>query len=139
MDRLRAVERHTILYDAGCGFCRWSLHKLLAWDRRRLLRPLPLQDPEADRLLSGMAPARRMASWHLVSPDGAVRSAGDAVPTLLRLLPGGALPAAVAGALPGPTHRLYGWIARRRGVLGRVLGARACGADPAARPVAPHH
>ena len=42
-----------VLYDADCGFCRWSLGKLLAWDRRRLLRPVALQDPEAEAPAGG--------------------------------------------------------------------------------------
>ena len=39
-----AQARATVLYDGDCGFCKWSLAKLLAWDRRGALRPLPLQD-----------------------------------------------------------------------------------------------
>ena len=57
---------------------------------------MALQDERAVALLSGMPEAERMASWHLVRPDGAVSSAGAAAPTLLRLLPGGAPLAAFA-------------------------------------------
>ena len=101
--------------------------KVLAWDRRRRLRPIALQDSEADVLLGGMGRERKMASWHLVTPDGQVYSAGSALPHLLRLLPAGRLPAAVAGAFPGLSERLYGFVAARRGPLGR-LTARLGGA-----------
>ena len=44
---------------------------------------------EADRLLGGMSGERKMGSWHLVTPDGRIHSAGAAVAPLARLLPGG--------------------------------------------------
>jgi predicted DCC family thiol-disulfide oxidoreductase YuxK len=126
------MNRVVLLFDADCGFCRWSTEKILAWDRDRRLRPVALQDPEAERLLPRMSPGRRMASWHLVTPDGRVYSAGAAAPPLLRLLPGGRPLAALAAALPHLTDRGYGWIANHRAWLGRLVGAKACSVDPRA-------
>jgi predicted DCC family thiol-disulfide oxidoreductase YuxK len=111
------MNQAAILYDRSCGFCRRSVERLLRWDRENRLRPVALQDPEADELLGGMDEQTKMASWHLVSPDGAVRSAGAAFPPLLRLLPGGRPFAALAAAFPGPTERAYRWVARTWGPL----------------------
>lgn len=111
----------TVLYDADCGLCRSCLALILAWDRHRRLRPLALQDPEADRLLPHLTPEERMASWHLVSADGTVRSAGDALEALFRLLPGGAPPSALARRLPGVARSGYGWVAGHRSRLGRAI------------------
>jgi predicted DCC family thiol-disulfide oxidoreductase YuxK len=119
-----------LLYDADCGFCRWSTAKILGWDRQGRIRAVPLQDPEADRLLPDMDRKRKMASWHLVTPDGKVRSAGAAAPELFRLLPGGRPLAVVASTLPGTTERAYRWVADHRDGLGRRLGAQACAVDP---------
>lgn len=113
--------RPTVLYDSDCGFCRWSLAKLLAWDRRGRLRPLPLQEPEAERLLAGMSEEERMGSWHLVDENGEVRSAGDALAPLLRRLPGGRGPAGLAEAIPGATASAYRWVAGHRTPIGRLL------------------
>ncbi len=110
-----------ILYDAECGFCRWSLAWVLRWDRRHALRPVALQDPAAVALLPGMSEQERMASWHLVAPDGAVHSAGAAAAPLLRLLPAGRVPAALASASPRGTQRAYRWVADHRGRLARPL------------------
>jgi predicted DCC family thiol-disulfide oxidoreductase YuxK len=123
-------SRNVILYDEDCGFCRWSLSKFLAWDRRRRLRPVPLQSDEADRLLAGMDAETRMRSWHLVTPAGRVYSAGAAVPPLMRLLPGGRPLALASESLPVATERLYRWVADHRDRLGRTLGAQACSVDP---------
>ncbi len=120
-----AEGRPIVLYDRDCGFCRWSLAKLLAWDRRRRLRPLDLQDPEAERLLAGMSEPERMASWHLVGSDGEVRSAGAAFAPTLRLLPGGRPLAWLAERAPGPLERGYRFVADHRGFFGRRLSAGA--------------
>jgi predicted DCC family thiol-disulfide oxidoreductase YuxK len=84
------VKRSVILFDDDCGFCRWSLSKILLWDHHSHLRPVALQSPEADDLLMGMDPERKMASWHLVTPDGRTHSGGGAMSHLARLLPAGA-------------------------------------------------
>ena len=114
----------TILYDRDCGFCRWALSKVLAWDRRGRLRPVALQDPEADLLLTGMPQEKRMASWHLVD-GGEVRSGGAAFGPLLRGLPGGRPLARLAEAAPGATDRAYRLIAGNRDKLGPRLTAGA--------------
>jgi predicted DCC family thiol-disulfide oxidoreductase YuxK len=109
-----------VLYDDDCGFCRWCLAKLLAWDRRRTLRPIPLQDPEAGKLLAGMPEAERMASWHLVA-DGEVRSGGAALAPLLRRLPGGDPLAALAERLPRAVAGGYRFVANHRTAFGRFV------------------
>jgi predicted DCC family thiol-disulfide oxidoreductase YuxK len=122
---MSCMPQATLLYDADCGFCRWSLAKILAWDRRRALRPVSLQSGEADRLLAGMPEERRMASWHLVGADGELHSAGAGFPPLLRLLPGGAPLAAVAAKAPWLTERGYLWVAGHRSLFGRLVSDRA--------------
>jgi predicted DCC family thiol-disulfide oxidoreductase YuxK len=117
------VERPAVLYDSDCGFCRASVALILAWDRRRRLRPLSLQEPEARRLLPGMDDEERMSSWHLALPDGQVRSAGAAFEPMLRELPGGAPLAALAGRFPDAVERGYRWVTDRRSTLGRALPA----------------
>jgi predicted DCC family thiol-disulfide oxidoreductase YuxK len=122
-----------LLYDSDCGFCRWSVDKILAWDRRGSLRPVALQAAEAAELLGDMAEERRMASWHLVTSEGKVYSRGAAAPPLLRMLPGGSPLAAVLAAFPGITDRVYGWVAEHRDRLGRIVGSEACSVDPGRR------
>jgi predicted DCC family thiol-disulfide oxidoreductase YuxK len=97
--------------------------KVLGWDRRRRrIRPLALQEPEAERLLAGMGEEERMGSWHLVLADGSIRSAGAAAPDLLRLLPGGRPLAGLAAAFPRSTELAYRAIAAKRGAIGRLIG-----------------
>jgi predicted DCC family thiol-disulfide oxidoreductase YuxK len=113
-----------LLYDADCGVCTWLTARILAWDRRRRLRPVALQDPEADSLLAGIDEETRMASWHLVDDQGSVISGGAALAPLLRLLPGGAPLAGAAERAPRLVDRAYRWAAGHRGLLGRPLPRR---------------
>ena len=121
-----------MFYDADCGLCRWMLAKVLAWDRRHRLRVVELQDrEESDRLLGTMPEEQLMASWHLVTPDGRVHSAGEAVPPLVRALPGGGPLARLASALQPLTNRAYRFVAGNRSTFGRLLtdGARRRAAE----------
>jgi predicted DCC family thiol-disulfide oxidoreductase YuxK len=111
----------TLLYDRDCGFCRWCLGKVLAWDRRRSIRPVAIQSGEAEGLLTGMPEAERLASWHLVDGDDAVRSAGAAFPALFRLLPGAAPLAALTTRAPRATEHAYRWVAGNRSRWGKLV------------------
>jgi predicted DCC family thiol-disulfide oxidoreductase YuxK len=115
------VPQATLLYDRDCGFCRWCLGKVLAWDRRRSLRPVAIQSEQAARLLAGMPEEERLASWHLVDLDGTVRSAGAAFPGLLRLLPGGGPLATLTARAPSATDRAYRWVAGNRSRWGKLV------------------
>jgi predicted DCC family thiol-disulfide oxidoreductase YuxK len=130
------MARAKVIYDADCGFCKFSLALLLVWDRggkgrgRResgpgALRPLPLGTAEADRLLADLTPAQRNASWHLVDSSGRRNSAGAALAPALALLPGGRIPAALVARIPHVTERGYRWVVDHRGTLGRFVPARA--------------
>lgn len=121
---MASPPRHTVIYDADCGLCRWCVAQLLLVDRDHRLRPLALGTPEADRLLEGMPQAEQFASWHLVDPSGRVKSAGAGLPTLLRTLPAGHFPADLLARMPTVTERGYRWVANHRTTLGPLLPAR---------------
>lgn len=124
------MERHVVLYDGDCGFCRWSLDRLLRWDRRDNLRAVPIQSDEGDQVLADLSEQARLSSWHLVTPDGRRYSGGAATGPMARLLPAGAPVALLAETFPRSTDRLYRWVARNRDTLGRRLGEQACAVDP---------
>jgi len=108
-----------LIYDSDCGFCRWCLGKVLAWDRRRAVRPVALQTAEAERLLAGVPSDARMSSWHLVNRDGEVHSAGAGFPPLLRVLPVGGPFASFTARFPGATEKAYRMVSGNRGIFGR--------------------
>ncbi|MDX6549709.1 MAG: hypothetical protein QOJ31_393 [Gaiellales bacterium] len=118
--------RPTVLFDATCGFCQWGVRKILAWDRAGLIRAVPLQDPEADILLTGMDANVRADSWHFISEDGRIHSAGRAIAPLLSILPYGKAPAALCSSLPVVPDLMYRLVATHRARIGRWVGAPTC-------------
>jgi predicted DCC family thiol-disulfide oxidoreductase YuxK len=124
IDMARDPTPWILLYDPDCGFCRWSLAWVLRADRSKRLRPVPLGSREADELLADLTPEERMRSWHLIAPDGRRWSAGYAAAPLLRLLPGGRLPAAALAAAPEITDRVYRWVADHRSTLSKLIPER---------------
>jgi predicted DCC family thiol-disulfide oxidoreductase YuxK len=111
----------TVLYDEDCGFCRWSLDKILAWDRNGLLRSVPIQSEEGAQLLADVPGELWLESWHLVEPSGEVRSGGAAAAPLVDRLPGGRPLAYLFRRFPRPTDRAYRLVARNRDRMARVL------------------
>jgi predicted DCC family thiol-disulfide oxidoreductase YuxK len=120
-----ALNQAAILYDADCGFCKWSVDKILGWDRRRVLRPVPIQSEEGARLLAGVPRRKWLASWHLALPSGEVRSAGAAAAPLAELLPGGKPLAFLFRSFPRITDRCYAYVAAHPDRFGRLLGVDA--------------
>jgi predicted DCC family thiol-disulfide oxidoreductase YuxK len=105
------MTRPVLLYDAGCRFCRFAARTVGLLDRRRRLGLLPLGDEEAVPLLAGIAPDERFSALRLAEPDG-------------RVLSGGAAVKAALGHLGWPSaglERAYDAVARRRGLLGRLV------------------
>ena len=117
------VERPTLIYDGQCGLCRQAVAVLSGWDRTGRVALVRFQDEARVRAFHIPLPALA-AAMHLVLPDGRVFAGADAVPELLRLLPGKRWLAA-GFALPGVrpvARRVYRWIAQRRHCLVRGAG-----------------
>jgi predicted DCC family thiol-disulfide oxidoreductase YuxK len=120
-----AAGRLLVLYDGECGFCAWGLAWLLRWDRAGLLRPASIQGEEGERVLAGMPAQARLSSWHVLDERGRLRSGGAALATVLELLPGGGVLAALARAQPRATELGYRWVADHRTSLSRVVSSAA--------------
>lgn len=107
----------TLIYDGECGFCRTAVDRVRRWDREHRLAVLPFQDRRRVAALGIPLPALA-AAMHLVLPDRRVFAGADAVPEILRLLPGGGRRfARWLFAIPGVrpvARRVYAWVARRR-------------------------
>jgi len=114
-----------ILYDDDCGFCKWSLNKVLAWDRRRRLSPAAIQSEEGQAMLAGVQEEVRLDNWHLVSPSGEVNSAGTAAAPLADLLPGAGPLAWLFRRFPKTTNRAYRYVADHRDRFARLVGVDA--------------
>ena len=116
---------YAVLYDTDCNICKTITETLLTWDGGRgRIRPVPIQSAEGDELLHALPVEDRLASFHLVRPDGSVASAGPALAELFRLLPGGVVVAKALELSPGTTSSGYEWVATNRTRLSRFIPGR---------------
>jgi predicted DCC family thiol-disulfide oxidoreductase YuxK len=115
----------TVLFDRDCGFCRWSIGKLLAWDRAGRVRPVAIQSDEGQRLLADLTPAEREASAHAVDAAGRRSSGGDVLAPVADVLPGGRTLAALARRAPGVARAAYRAVADRRSWFGKLVSDAA--------------
>lgn len=115
----------TLIYDGECGVCQKAVTLLRRWDRERVLRYVPFQDgPAVARF--GIALPALAAAMHLILPNGRVYAGADAVPELLKRLPGKRWLAPlfrIPGVLP-VARRIYAGMAQRRHCLVRGIPAR---------------
>ena len=115
----------TLIYDGECGICQQAVARLQRWDREQVLCFVPFQDAVAVARF-GIALPALAAAMHLVLPDGRVYPGADAIPELLRLLPGKRWLAPlfrIPGVLP-LARRIYARIALRRHCLVRGIPGR---------------
>jgi len=113
----RSMEAY-LLYDADCGVCTFAKRIVIAFDWRRRIEAVPLQDPRTDRLLAGMDEAARWATFHVVR-DGRTAGGGDGLLEVGGLLLNDRVPALAAEIpiLRRASDRLYSLIAGLRGAI----------------------
>jgi predicted DCC family thiol-disulfide oxidoreductase YuxK len=86
--------------------------------------PVAIQSEEGQQLLEPLSADRRVASVHTVG-FGGVHSGGDALIDIVGAMPRAGFLYKAAGAMPGLTRVSYTTIARRRALLGKLVGAAA--------------
>ncbi len=117
----RPPEIHVVVYDDGCGFCRWCADAMVR-HARRPLRSVGFSELPVGDWLTALAADEIAAGVHLIAPSGREYHGGQAVTQAARLLRGGRL--AAAFDLPGLAwirDAGYALVASQRGRLSRVL------------------
>lgn len=80
-----------MVYDANCGPCSKFKRAVDWFDKYNRLKYLSLEDADEDGVFDSLPVQKRHTSFHLVSPNGAVRSGSEAIPDLISLLPSGSV------------------------------------------------
>lgn len=116
-----------LIYDGECPMCRasalWLMRLALSGGA---LEILPCRSPVRRARFPQVSEDACLAAMQLVLPDGRVLAGADAVPELLRRIPGWGWLATVF-ALPGVrplARRAYAWIARNRMRISCGVGRR---------------
>lgn len=86
-------HRVWLIYDPACSLCERLKDAVVAMDRRSWVTPLSLHDPRVHSLLPPESIRSGAENFHMVSFSGRVRTGAEAIPDILRLLPGGGIAA----------------------------------------------
>ena len=111
---MSAEAVYYLVFDGACHLCRRLCHAVQQADRHHRLHAVTFGDPLAARLLATLPPEQWRNTFHLVCPDGTLRSGDAAMPVIVRLLPCGR-PLAWLMTCPGIgrplTSLVYRWLA----------------------------
>ena len=116
-----------LIYDGDCSVCRSSA----LWIMRRALSSgqleiLPCRSGARKQRFPQISEATCLTAMQLALPDGRVLAGADAVPELLRRVPGWGWLVGLF-ALPGArplSRRVYAWVARNRMKISCAIGPR---------------
>ncbi len=78
-----------LAYDASCGPCDRFRRAVAFLDSRGRFEYVPLEEADSEGLLDAVPRSLRYRSFHLMTPSGVVLSGADALPAVVRQLPGG--------------------------------------------------
>jgi predicted DCC family thiol-disulfide oxidoreductase YuxK len=112
-----------LLFDGECRLCRRAIGLLRAWDRAGRIVFVPYQHPMVQRILPDVPRRQMERAMLLVAPDGRHHHGAQALPWILRLLPGGS-PLGFLFGIPGApalAGRIYRWVAEHRHDLGCAI------------------
>ncbi len=125
-----------LVYDDGCPLCEFQMRVLTWLDWRRVLRLMPLSNPEARAIAPQLRREDLQEAIHCVTTDGTVFRGARAIRHLGLRLPA-LIPLSLFLWIPGVIYiaeRVYMWVSRNRLMLSRLFGCKeACAILPARR------
>jgi predicted DCC family thiol-disulfide oxidoreductase YuxK len=112
-----------LLFDGNCRICRRTIAWLRAWDRAGRIVCMPYQHPMVQRILPDVPRHELETAILLVAPNGRHYRGAEALPLILRLLPGGSPLGRIFAIprVPAIATRIYRWVAEHRHDLGCAI------------------
>ena len=109
--------RYYLLYDEDCSLCLRFQKAIRELDEAGRIEPVGFHDPRIPEIVPNMGPQELVNNFHLVFPDGSVKSGNQALPDLLSLLPSLRFVGWILKTVPATqrlSDRIYLWITLRR-------------------------
>lgn len=121
------MRAYVLLYDSDCRLCSFAARIVRVSDIGGRVRALPIRGREAALLLDRLPRERWLESMHVVDPEGTLRSAGDALISLVEPLAGRGFREVFERSprLTRLAHVAYASLAKVRGVAASSASPRA--------------
>jgi predicted DCC family thiol-disulfide oxidoreductase YuxK len=110
---------HVILFDDTCSLCWRSVHRVLAWDRKKKFHFVPIRDKASKGILKQRWKELKDANTlilveHYAGTQARIWTKGRAVMRILWLLGGWKKPFGLLAFVPFGIDSLYSFVAKRR-------------------------
>ena len=109
--------RYYLLYDEDCALCLRFQKAIKEMDSAGRIEPVGFHDRRIPEIVPHLKPEELVNNFHLVFPDGSVKSGSQALPDLLSLLPSLRFVGWILKTVPGTqkfSDLIYRWISKAR-------------------------
>jgi predicted DCC family thiol-disulfide oxidoreductase YuxK len=96
-----SLSKYILAYDADCGPCTRFAHVVDSLDKSEIIDFISIILADQKGLLDRISPPLRYKSFHLILPNGEVKSGSEALVELIAILPGGKIISPIINYLPG--------------------------------------
>ncbi|MFL6355545.1 MAG: thiol-disulfide oxidoreductase DCC family protein [Nitrososphaeraceae archaeon] len=96
-----SLSKYILAYDADCGPCTRFAHVVDSLDKSEIIDFISIILADQKGLLDRISPPLRYKSFHLILPNGEVKSGSEALVELIAILPGGKIISPIVNYFPG--------------------------------------
>jgi predicted DCC family thiol-disulfide oxidoreductase YuxK len=96
-----SLSRYILAYDADCGPCTRFAHVVDSLDKSEIIDFISIILADQKGLLDRISPPLRYKSFHLILPNGEVKSGSEALVELITIIPGGKIISPIVNYFPG--------------------------------------
>ena len=96
-----SLSRYILAYDTDCGSCTRFAHVVDSLDKSEIIDFISLTLADQKGLLDRISPPLRYKSFHVILPNGEVKSGSEALVELIAILPGGKIISPIVNYFPG--------------------------------------
>ncbi len=97
----KSISSYIIAYDVDCGPCTRFAHVVDFLDKYEKIDFISLTRADQQGLLDKISAPLRYKSFHLISPDGGIKSGSEALFELIAILPGRKILFPIINYFPG--------------------------------------
>ncbi|MFL6469446.1 MAG: thiol-disulfide oxidoreductase DCC family protein [Nitrososphaeraceae archaeon] len=96
-----SLSRYILAYDTDCGSCTRFAHVVDSLDKSEIIDFISIILADQKGLLDRISPPLRYKSFHLIFPNGEVKSGSEALVELIAILPGRKIISPIVNYFPG--------------------------------------